>query len=53
VTFSCYYRRPSFTATIPRQVFEGELERVRRSFGLYVYGYVVMPELFTCCSAGR
>ena len=44
VTFSCYHRHPSFTAAIPRQVFEAGLERVRRSFGLYVYGYVVMPE---------
>jgi putative transposase len=44
VTFCCYHRRPSFTAPIPRQVFEAALERVRRSFGLCVYGYVVMPE---------
>jgi putative transposase len=33
-----------FTAPIPRQVFEAALERVRRSFELCVYGYVVMPE---------
>jgi putative transposase len=43
-TFSCYHRRPSFTTAIPKQVFEAGLERVRRSFGLSVYGYVVMPE---------
>ena len=30
--------------TIPRQVFEAALERVRLSFELCVYGYVVMPE---------
>jgi putative transposase len=44
VTFCCYHRRPSFTTPIPRQVFEAALERVRRSFELCVYGYVVMPE---------
>jgi putative transposase len=27
-----------------RRIFESALERVRRSFGLYVYGYAVMPE---------
>jgi putative transposase len=44
VTFCCYHRRSSFTTPIPRQVFEAVLERVRRSFELCVYGYVVMPE---------
>jgi REP-associated tyrosine transposase len=27
-----------------KRTFETALERVRRSFGLCVYGYVVMPE---------
>src|SRR2546422_7733677 len=27
-----------------RRIFESGLERVRRSFRLHVYGYVVMPE---------
>jgi|SRR2546422_9465346 len=27
-----------------RRIFESALERVRRSYRLYVYGYVVMPE---------
>jgi putative transposase len=44
VTFCCYHRRPLFTTHITRQVFELALERVRRSFRLRVYGYVVMPE---------
>jgi putative transposase len=44
VTFCCYHRRPWFTTPIPRQVFEAALERVRLSFELCVYGYVVMPE---------
>ncbi len=44
VTFCCYRRRPSFTPPTSRRVFEAALERVRRNFGLCVYGYVVMPE---------
>jgi putative transposase len=44
VTFSCYHRRPLFDADPARRVFELALERVRRSFGLCVYAYVVMPE---------
>ncbi len=44
VTFSCYHRRPLFTTDASRRVFENALERVRRSFRLRVYGYVVMPE---------
>lgn len=43
VTFCCYHRRALFSAAAPREVFEAGLERVRRSFGLCVYGYVVMP----------
>jgi putative transposase len=33
-----------FTTNTSRQTFEAALERVRSSFGLFVYGYVVMPE---------
>jgi len=44
VTFSCYCHRPLFTAAAVKRIFEAALERVRRSFGLCVYGYVVMPE---------
>jgi len=44
VTFCRYHRRPHFAAIPPRRTFEAALERVRRSFGLSVYGYVVMPE---------
>jgi REP-associated tyrosine transposase len=44
VTFCCYHRRPLFTNDASRRVFENALERVRRSFCLRVYGYVVMPE---------
>jgi putative transposase len=28
----------------PKEIFERALERVRRAYGLCVYGYVVMPE---------
>ena len=44
VTFCCYHRRRLFTTDASRQIFESALERVRRSFRLHVYGYVVMPE---------
>jgi putative transposase len=44
VTFWCYHRRRLFTTDASRRIFESALERVRRSFSLLVYGYVVMPE---------
>jgi putative transposase len=44
VTFGCYHHRPLFTPAANKRMFEAGLERVRRSFGLCVYGYVVMPE---------
>src|SRR5690348_3452919 len=44
VTFCCYHRRRLFITDASRRIFESALERVRRSFRLQVYGYVVMPE---------
>ncbi len=44
VTFCCYRRRCLFLSAEPKLVFERALERVRGSFRLCVYGYVVMPE---------
>jgi len=44
VTFCCYHRRRFFTTDKSCEIFEAALERVRRSYGLYVYAYVVMPE---------
>ena len=44
VTFCCYRRRQLFAFVESNNIFESALERVRRSYGLYVYGYVVMPE---------
>jgi len=44
VTFCCYHRRRLLTTDESRRIFESALERVRRSYKLYVYGYVVMPE---------
>jgi putative transposase len=44
VTFGCYHRRRLFTTDASRRIFELGLERVRRNYGLCVYGYVVMPE---------
>jgi putative transposase len=44
VTFCCYHRRSLFTDAPAKRIFELALERVRRSYRLFVYGYVVMPE---------
>jgi len=44
VTFSCYDRRPLLTTDPARRIFEQALERVRHTFALRVYGYVIMPE---------
>ncbi|HWW15266.1 MAG TPA: transposase [Candidatus Dormibacteraeota bacterium] len=44
VTFCCYHRRCLLTTDESRRIFESALERVRRSFRLQVYGYVVMLE---------
>jgi len=44
VTFCCYHRHRLLTTDESRRTFESALERVRRSYRLHVYGYVVMPE---------
>lgn len=44
LTFSCYKRRPNLGAPKARDVCLCALERVRQTYDLYVYGYVVMPE---------
>lgn len=44
VTFCCYHRRPLFAIRRDIEIFERALERVRKSFDLRVYGYVIMPE---------
>src|SRR5438093_10624122 len=44
VTFCCYHRHRLFTTDASRRTFVSALERVRRSYRLRVYGYVVMPE---------
>jgi putative transposase len=44
VTFCCYHRRRLLDTDRSCRIFESALERVRRSYRLYVYGYVVMPE---------
>ena len=44
ITFSCFHRRPLFTESATRRIFEAALERVRLHSDLCVYGYVVMPE---------
>jgi putative transposase len=44
ITFSCYHRMRLLDTAITRDAFELELERVRRWYGCYITGYVVMPE---------
>ena len=44
VTFCCYHRRPLLASDESRRIFESALERVRHTFRLEVYGYVIMPE---------
>src|ERR1700722_8795979 len=44
ITFSCYRRMKLLDSPAARDTFERELERVRRWYGCFVTGYVVMPE---------
>jgi putative transposase len=44
ITFSCYQRMKLLDSPGARDTFEQELERVRRWYGSFVTGYVVMPE---------
>jgi putative transposase len=44
ITFSCYRRQPLLQAMGAKRTFEQTLERVRRWYGLFIAGYVVMPE---------
>ncbi len=44
ITFSCYRRQQELGTPGKRDVFEADLERVRRWYGWDIYGYVVMPE---------
>jgi len=44
LTFSCYQRRPNFGNARACTTFPSGLERVRQSYRLCVYGFVVMPE---------
>jgi putative transposase len=43
-TFCCYHRRRLLESDAHAKVFESALERVRRSYRLNIYGYVVMLE---------
>jgi putative transposase len=44
VTFSCHHRDPLLNEPQARSVVEQTLERVRQWYGLFVSGYVIMPE---------
>jgi len=44
LTFSCYRRLPLLRTARERDLFVGELARVRAEYGFLLVGYVVMPE---------
>ena len=44
ITFSCYRRLKLLDSAAAKDEFERELERVRRWYGCFITGYVVMPE---------
>jgi putative transposase len=44
ITFSCYHRQPLLASPHAKSTFEQTLERVRQWYGLFIVGYVVMPE---------
>src|SRR5579885_493121 len=44
VTFCCYHRCKLSTTDESRRTFEAALERVRSTYKLRVYAYVIMPE---------
>jgi putative transposase len=44
VTFSCYHRKPLLGDPQVRDLFVQTLETVRRWYGIWLIGYVVMPE---------
>ena len=44
LTFSCYARAPRLNTPHARDVFEQTLEDTRKWYGIYVAGYMVMPE---------
>jgi REP-associated tyrosine transposase len=44
ITFSCYHRAPLLGSPQARDAFVRGLEQVRRWYGFYVAGYIVMPE---------
>ncbi len=44
VTFTCYHRKPLLDDPHARDIFVQILETVRRWYGFWLIGYVVMPE---------
>ncbi len=44
ITFSCHRRAPLLGSGSARDTFVATLERVRRWYGFYLTGFVVMPE---------
>lgn len=43
ITFTCYRRRPHLNAPSVRDQFVMARKRTRKNYGMFVYGFVVMP----------
>jgi putative transposase len=44
ITFSCYNREPYLKDPEPKEILEQVIEKTRRTHGLSIYAYVLMPE---------
>ena len=44
ITFTCYQRYAHLSDPFVRDLFVQALERIRKLYGMLVYGFVVMPE---------
>jgi putative transposase len=44
VTFSCYHRHPFLTSETAIRIFLEHLDRMRQTYHISIYGYVVVPE---------
>ena len=44
ITFSCHDRLPFLASSQARTIFAQSLEKIRRRYVFFVFGYVIMPE---------
>jgi putative transposase len=48
ITVSCVRHRPILGTPEARDTFVELLERTRELYAMHIFGYVVMPPMFTC-----